>query len=42
MKKKFVITDGNAAVAYISYFFSEIIPVYPITPATPMAESCYQ
>ncbi len=42
MKKKFIITDGNSAAAYISYFFSEIIPVYPITPATPMAELCYQ
>ena len=41
MKKKIVITDGNSAAAYISYFFSEIIPVYPITPATPMAELCY-
>ena len=42
MKKKFIITDGNSAAAYISYFFSEIIPVYPITPTTSMAESCYQ
>ncbi len=41
MKEKIVITDGNSAAAYISYFFSEIIPVYPITPATSMAESCY-
>lgn len=30
--------DGNAAAAYISYAFSEIAVIYPITPSSPMAE----
>ena len=30
--------DGNTAAARISYAFSEIIIIYPITPSTPMAE----
>ncbi|MBQ4269105.1 MAG: pyruvate:ferredoxin (flavodoxin) oxidoreductase, partial [Clostridia bacterium] len=30
--------DGNAAAAYVSYAFSEIAVVYPITPSSPMAE----
>jgi len=35
MKK---IMDGNEAAASVSYLFSEVAPVYPITPSTPMAE----
>ena len=31
--------DGNEAAAYISYPFTEIAAIYPITPSTPMAES---
>lgn len=38
MKK--AIVDGCEAVARIAYKFSEIIPVYPITPSSPMAEYC--
>ena len=30
--------DGNFAAAYVSYAFSEIAVIYPITPSTPMAE----
>jgi len=30
--------DGNAAAAYISYAFSELAAIYPITPSSPMAE----
>ena len=30
--------DGNAATCYVSYAFSELIFIYPITPSTPMAE----
>lgn len=30
--------DGNSAVAYISYAFTEIAAIYPITPSSPMAE----
>ena len=32
------VMDGNAAAAYISYAFSEIAVIYPITPSSPMAE----
>ena len=30
--------DGNAAAAHVSYAFSEIAAIYPITPSSPMAE----
>ncbi len=30
--------DGNQAAAYVSYAFSELAVIYPITPSTPMAE----
>ncbi len=30
--------DGNEAAAYISYAFTEVAAIYPITPSTPMAE----
>ncbi len=30
--------DGNTAAAYISYAFSEVAAIYPITPSSPMAE----
>lgn len=30
--------DGNAVASYISYAFSEIAVIYPITPSSPMAE----
>lgn len=32
------VTDGNSAVAYISYALSELAIIYPITPSSPMAE----
>ena len=35
MKK---IMDGNEAAAYVSYNFTEVAGIYPITPASPMAE----
>ncbi|MEE1228887.1 MAG: pyruvate:ferredoxin (flavodoxin) oxidoreductase [Lachnospiraceae bacterium] len=37
MSKK-VIMDGNEAAAYISYAFTEVAGIYPITPSSPMAE----
>lgn len=37
MKK---VVDGNTAVAMIAYKLSEVIPIYPITPSSPMAEYC--
>src|SRR5690554_1363453 len=30
--------DGNEAAAYISYPFTEVAAIYPITPSSPMAE----
>ena len=30
--------DGNAAACHVSYAFSELAIIYPITPSTPMAE----
>ena len=41
MKKKGVndvTMDGNEAAAYISYAFTEIAGIFPITPSSPMAE----
>ena len=35
---KNITTDGNGAVAHVSYAFSEITIIYPITPSSPMAE----
>lgn len=35
-----IITDANTAVATVAYKLSEVIPVYPITPSTAMAEYC--
>jgi pyruvate-ferredoxin/flavodoxin oxidoreductase len=32
--------DGNEAAARIAYAVSEVISIYPITPASPMAEYC--
>jgi pyruvate-ferredoxin/flavodoxin oxidoreductase len=36
----FVTCDANEAVASIAYRLSELIAIYPITPSSPMAESC--
>ena len=39
MSKKVMRTmDGNEAAAYISYAFTEVATIYPITPSSPMAE----
>ena len=38
MTKKIEIMDGNQAAAYISYAFTEVAGIYPITPSSPMAE----
>ena len=35
---KTITTDGNGAVSYVSYAFSEVVAIYPITPSSPMAE----
>lgn len=36
--KKTKTMDGNAAAAYISYAFTEVAAIYPITPSSTMAE----
>jgi len=36
--KKFITCDGNHAAAHVSYIFSEVAAIYPITPSSPMAE----
>ncbi len=30
--------DGNAAAAHVAYAFTQVAPIYPITPSSPMAE----
>lgn len=36
--KRYKVMDGNEACSYISYLFSEAAGIYPITPASAMAE----
>lgn len=36
--KQYKVMDGNEACSYVSYLFSEIAGIYPITPASTMAE----
>ncbi|HHV60663.1 MAG TPA: pyruvate:ferredoxin (flavodoxin) oxidoreductase [Clostridiaceae bacterium] len=38
MAKKMKTMDGNTAAAYVSYAFTEVAAIYPITPSSPMAE----
>ena len=38
MNKKFMTMDANEAVSRVAYKFSELCGIYPITPASPMAE----
>ena len=37
-EKKFMTCDGNTAAAHVSYMFTEVAAIYPITPSSPMAE----
>ena len=37
-EKRFITCDGNEAAAHVSYMFSEVAAIYPITPSSPMAE----
>ena len=37
-KKHFKTMDGNEAAAYVSYAFTEVATIYPITPSSPMAD----
>ncbi len=40
MDQRYETLDGNEAAARIAYALSEVIAIYPITPASPMAEHC--
>ena len=39
MMRKMKTMDGNTAAAHISYGFTEVAAIYPITPSTPMGET---
>ena len=36
--RKMKTMDGNTAAAHISYAFTEVAAIFPITPSSPMAE----
>lgn len=38
MKRRQQTMDGNTAAAYVSYHFTDVAAIYPITPSSPMAE----
>ncbi|MBR0114297.1 MAG: pyruvate:ferredoxin (flavodoxin) oxidoreductase [Firmicutes bacterium] len=38
MAKKMKTMDGNNAAAYVSYAFTDVAAIFPITPSSPMAE----
>ena len=37
MKRQTKTMDGNEAAAHVSYAYSEVAAIYPITPSSPMA-----
>lgn len=37
-KRKLKTMDGNTAAAHVSYAFTEVAGIYPITPSSPMAD----
>ena len=38
MERRKISMDGNTAAAHVSYAFTEVAAIYPITPSSPMAE----
>ena len=38
MARKYKTMDGNEAAAHVSYAFTEVAAIYPITPSSPMAD----
>ena len=38
MERQFKSMDGNTAAAHVSYAFTEVAAIYPITPSSPMAD----
>ena len=39
MARKMKTMDGNTAASHVSYAFTEVAGIYPITPSTVMAEN---
>ena len=39
IKRTKISMDGNTAAAHVSYAFTEVAAIYPITPSSPMAET---
>ncbi|MEA4954480.1 MAG: pyruvate:ferredoxin (flavodoxin) oxidoreductase [Pseudoflavonifractor sp.] len=42
MARQFKSMDGNTAAAHVSYAFTEVAGIYPITPSSPMADNVDQ
>ena len=42
MARKMKTMDGNTAAAHVSYAFTDVAAIYPITPSSPMADSTDQ
>ena len=42
MERSFKTMDGNTAAAHVSYAFTDIAAIYPITPSSPMADAVDQ
>src|SRR5512136_1299633 len=40
MKRKMITVDGCTACALVAYAANELVTIYPITPSSPMAETC--
>ncbi len=38
MAREMKTMDGNTAAAHVSYAFTEVAGIYPITPSSPMAD----
>ena len=38
IERRKISMDGNTAAAHVSYAFTEVAAIYPITPSSPMAE----
>ncbi|MGN0694235.1 MAG: pyruvate:ferredoxin (flavodoxin) oxidoreductase [Lentihominibacter sp.] len=38
-QKRMLTMDGNTAAAHVSYAFTDVAAIYPITPSSPMAET---
>ncbi|RPI27878.1 MAG: hypothetical protein EHM52_05475, partial [Actinomycetota bacterium] len=39
MSREWTCIDGNEAAARVAYALTEVLPIYPITPSSPMGEA---